>query len=248
MKKFFVLTLALAMLLSIASFADFDYAHFVAAGNDPYGTIKFDETIDPATTKWAAIKYRTVTKTDNTGVDLIGQIYIDPAAEPFCPVKWNHSQKWETIVVDLTSVSEKTTLTEIWTGAAGTGFRLDPMESNRDAEAASNSTDTAVVADGDSIDIAYIAFFNSEADAKAFDGTNGAVALITAEDLAAIAVGNNLSVEVKTEVEAAPAPAPEVTPDAPAAGAGAAQTADMVSLSVAAAVLALGAVVISKKR
>lgn len=243
MKKFFVLTIALAMLLSIASFADFDYAHYVADNNDPYTTYKFDETIDTSKVTWAAIKYRTVTKTDSTGVDLIGQIYIDPAAEPFCPVKWNHTQEWETIVVDLTSVSEKTTMTEKWTGSAGTGFRLDPMESNRDAEAnVGTDLDDAKVQAGDSIDIAYIAFFETEAAAKAFDGTNGAVALFTAEDLAV--TGERFTAEVMTEKEAAPAP--EVTPEAPSTGA--AQTADMVSLSVAAAVLALGAVVISKKR
>ena len=45
-------------------------AHIVASGNDPYATFTFHDgkSIDPDTCKWAAIKYRTITEKDNTGV------------------------------------------------------------------------------------------------------------------------------------------------------------------------------------
>ena len=165
----FMLSLTLCAVPAFAA-ESFDYVKFTASGNDPYVNYTFDTAIDTSKVTWAVVKYRTVTKTDNTGVDLLGQIYVSPAAEPFVPVKWNHSQSWELIVVDLTSVSASTTLASAWTASAGTGFRFDPIESNRDAEAASDS-DTAVVSSGDSIDVAFIAFFETEAAAKAFDGT-----------------------------------------------------------------------------
>ena len=181
---------------------EFDYVHIVASGNDPYATIRFNSsgnntTIDPDTVKWAVIKYRTVTETDNTGVQLIGQFYILSAAEPFVPIKYNHTREWETLVVDLTSVSVKTQLASAWNSTKytdKTGIRFDPLESNRDAEAATSESDTAVVSDGDSIDIAFIAFFDNEADAQAYDGTqNTPYCIILPEDLEWYEGGNAIA-------------------------------------------------------
>ena len=124
MKKITAIILVFVMLAAVAALPtyaaeDFTYAHITASGNDPYATFRFNPegrntSIDPDVVKWAVIKYRTVTETDNTGVQLIGQFYISPAAEPFVPVKYNHTKQWETMVVDLTSVSEKTTLSSKW--------------------------------------------------------------------------------------------------------------------------------------
>ena len=158
---------------------DFPYARITASGNDPHGTFNFspdgkNDSIDPDTVKWASIKYRTITETDSTGVQLIGQFYIVPAMEPFVPIRYEHTQQWEITVVDLTSVSEKTSLSSVWNSTKYTNtdsIRFDPLESNRDAEAQSSATDEARVQDGDCIDIAFIAFFDNEEDAKAYDGT-----------------------------------------------------------------------------
>ncbi len=202
-----VIIMAVSVFSAIAEAADvLEYVHIEASGNDPYANFTFHDgaTIDPDTVKWAKIKYRTITETDNTGVQLIGQFYINPAAEPFVPVKYKHSQKWETLVIDLTSVSEKATVASKWNSSSYTGvsqIRFDPMESDRDAEAAHNEEDTAVVADGDCIDIAWIAFFESEADAKAYDGTQNTPAVILLpEDLAAYTPGNAIkSIELREE-------------------------------------------------
>ncbi len=180
-----------------------DYAHYVASANDPYFAYENTIDIDPEVVTWAQIKYRTITEKDSLDNTLTGQIYITPAAEPFIPVKWNHTGNWETIVVDLTSVSEKTTLTSLWKDSLGLGFRLDPMESNRDAEANTGDDPAAVLPDS-AIDVAYVAFFETEEAAKAFDGVNGAVALVDAAMLAAPSAATNGAVELLTETVAAP--------------------------------------------
>ena len=191
----------------------FDYVHYVASGNDPYATYENSIDIDPEVVTWAQIKYRTITEKDSLDNTLTGQIYITPAAEPFIPVKWNHTGNWETIVVDLTSVSEKTTLASLWKDSIGLGFRFDIMESNRDAEA-NSADDPAVVLPDSAIDIAYIAFFESEDAAKAFDGVNGTpAAFLGAEDLLVYSSSNNVSSEVLTEVPVVEeAPVVEETP------------------------------------
>ena len=186
----------------------FDYAHFVASGNDPYVTYENVIDIDPEVVTWAQIKYRTITEKDSLDNTLTGQIYITPAAEPFIPVKWNHTGSWETIVVDLTSVSETTTLTSLWKDSLGLGFRFDIMESNRDAEA-NVADDPAVVLENSAIDVAYIAFFETEDAAKAFDGANGAAALLNAEDLCTLGTPARVTAELLTEVPVVEEPAAE---------------------------------------
>ena len=184
MKKALSLIIMITVLCSVFTAVrvcaeDVSYARFVATGNDPYAKFNFNpngnhSTIDPDKVKWASVKYRTITKTDNTGVELIGQLYVLPDAEPFIPIKYVHSEQWETLTVDLTGTSEKTAMASKWNSQSyttTTGIRFDPLESNRDAEAAQSEHDAAFVSDADSIDIAWIAFFENEADAKAYDGT-----------------------------------------------------------------------------
>ncbi len=207
MKKLSAAILVAVLLVSVLSVIqvnaadDFAYAHIVASGTDPYATFNFNPngnhvTIDPDTVKWASIKYRTVTETDNTGVQLTGQLYISPAVEPFIPIKYNHTKQWETLVIDLTSVSEKTSLSSAWNSSKYTaveGIRFDPLEPDRDAEAQDTEHDTAVVSDGDSIDIAYIAFFESEEDAKNYDGTQDTpYCIILPEDLEWYSADNSI--------------------------------------------------------
>ena len=189
MKKF--LALAIVAVMTVALFAvgvqaadDFPYAHFVADGNDPCTGVTFSgahTAMDPDAVKWAAIKYRTVTEKDSSGTALTGQIYVQPAQEPCVPINYVHSQSWETLVLDLSGCaawnSEKYTQTD--------SFRFDFLQGN-------------TVQKGDSIDIAWIAFFENEADAKAYDGTQDTPYCVSApSDLAAKAGTNALqSVEV----------------------------------------------------
>ena len=254
MKKFIAALIVMVLVATAAAVTataagSFEYAHITASGNDPYANFVFHDgkSIDPDTVKWAAVKYRTITEKDNTGVQLIGQFYINPAAEPFIPVKYNHTQKWETIVVDMTTVSEKASSGSIWNSTRYTGttaIRFDPLESNRDAEAADGEHDTAVVSDGDCIDIAWIAFFASEADAKAYDGTQDTpAAVLLPEDLAKGTGANAIgSVEVMTEAGADDTP---VTPDEPG---NTPDTSDAAVVAIAAlGCVALAGIVVSKK-
>ncbi len=241
-----------------------EYAHYVASANDPYFAYENTIDIDPEVVTWAQIKYRTITEKDSLDNTLTGQIYITPAAEPFIPVKWNHTQNWETIVVDLTSVSETTTLTSLWKDSLGLGFRLDPMESNRDAEANTGNDPAAVLPDS-AIDIAYVAFFESEDAAKAYDGVNGTpAALVTADMLAAPSAATNGAVELLSEVPAAPVveeepaaevveetPAEETVEEAPAAAEvveEAPQTFDFGVAAAIAAIASLAGFAVSRKR
>lgn len=227
MKKIIAFVLAALLLASVAalpafSAEEFSYAHIVAGGNDPYGTFNFSSegkntSIDPDVVKWAVIKYRTVTETDSTGVQLIGQFYISPAVEPFVPIKYNHTRQWETLVVDLTSVSEKTTLPSAWNSTKysdKTTVRFDPLESNRDAEAQDGENDVARVQEGDSIDIAFIAFFDNEEDAGAYDGTQDTpYCIILPEDIEWYTAGNAIE-EVEVVDAKKPRPAAGETTEA----------------------------------
>ncbi|MBR4979492.1 MAG: hypothetical protein IKX77_02960, partial [Clostridia bacterium] len=220
--------------------------------NDPYANFSFHDgkAIDPDTVKWAKIKYRTITKTDNTGVELIGQFYVNPAAEPFIPVKYNHTQKWETLVVDLTSVSEKASSGSIWDSAHYSGktqIRFDPMESNRDAEAQDGEHDVARVQDGDCIDIAWIAFFESEADAKAYDGTQDTPAvIILPEDLESYTPGNAIK-SIELMEEEAKAEDPGQSGDDQPGETPATSDASVVAIATVACIALAGVVVAAKK-
>ncbi len=250
MKKFLVMVMTVVMIATLAVSAmaetiEFDYARFTASGNDPYATIEFG-AIDRSVTKWAVIKYRTITEKDSTGVAIRGQLYAK-AAEPHCLITWNHSQQWETVILDLTTTFDNGATPEIWTTTTDTTFRFDMMESNRDA-VANDSADPAEIEAGSQIDIAYIAFYNSEADAKA---ETNAVVTIDAEALAGFSSGNKVEAEVLTEVIELPDPEPETEAEtvaevveAPAAP----QTFDAGIIAAVAAVVAAAGYAVSKKR
>ena len=204
-----VIIMAVSAFAAVAQAADtLEYVHFVAGGNDPYANFTFANgaKIDPDTVKWAAIKYRTITEVDNTGVQLKGQLYVNPAAEPFIPIEYKHTQKWEVAVIDLTSVSSKTTLSSIWDSSHYTGttaIRFDPMEPDRDAEDQNNEHNVAEVEADSAIDVAWIAFFENEADAKAFDGSQNTYAcILDAAALSAPSGGNNIRTSEIAEEEA----------------------------------------------
>ena len=189
MKKFLALAIVVVMTVALLAVGvqaadDFPYAHFVADGNDPCTGVTFSgahTTMDPDAVKWATIKYRTVSEKDSGGAALTGQIYVQPAQEPCVPINYVHSQNWETLVLDLSGCSA-------WNSAKYTqtsSFRFDFLQGNN-------------VQKGDSIDIAWIAFFENEADARAYDGTQDTPYCVSApSDLAAKAGTNALqSVEV----------------------------------------------------
>ncbi|MBO5076688.1 MAG: hypothetical protein J5584_03720, partial [Clostridia bacterium] len=148
-------------------------------GFDPYASFQFSEngqndTIDPDSVQWAAIRYRTAAQYNEDNVEYISQFYVYPPAEPFIPVHYNYSGEWETVIVDMTSVAALYGRESIWnsTGYTDTRYiRLDPLEPDRDADNFDDSTGRGKVIEGDYIDIAWIAFFESEADAKAYTGT-----------------------------------------------------------------------------
>ncbi|MBQ3178868.1 MAG: hypothetical protein IJB52_13695 [Clostridia bacterium] len=248
MKKFLVMVMTVVMIatLAVAAMAEtieFDYVRYTAAGNDPYGSFEFG-AIDRAVTKWAVIKYRTVTEKDSTGAAIRGQLYAK-GAEPHVLINWNHTQQWETIVLDLTSTFDNGATPEIWTTTTETTFRFDMMESNRDA-VANDSADPAVIEEGAQIDIAYIAFYNSEADAKA---ETNAVVTLGADELAI--ESDRFTAEVLTEVIELPDPEPETEAEtvaevveAPAAP----QTFDAGIIAAVAAVVAAAGYAVSKKR
>ena len=204
-----IIVMAVSAFAAVAEAADMlEYVHFVAGGNDPYANFTFADgkSIDPDTVKWAAIKYRTITEKDNTGVQLKGQFYVNPAAEPFIPIAYKHTQKWEIAIVDLTSVSSKTSLSSIWDSShysGKTAIRFDPMEPDRDAEDQQNEHNVAEVEPDSAIDIAWIAFFTSEADAKAYDGTQDTPAcILDPAALSAPSGGNNIKSSEIMEEEA----------------------------------------------
>lgn len=173
-----IVTMLFAALPAFAEEEVFDYVRFTAEGNDPYASFAFSNEgnntdIDPDTVTWAAIRYRTGSQYDSTGVEYTGQFYISPAAEPCIPFKYNFSGNWETVIVDLTTVSEATYLDSKWDSFSYTDtahVRFDPLEPDRDSEDTSLDDENGQVNTGDYIDIAWIAFFEKEEDAKAYTG------------------------------------------------------------------------------
>ena len=227
-----------------------EYAHIVANGNDPYASFAFHDgkSIDPETVKWAAVRYRTITEKDSTGVQLSGQLYVLDAKEPFIPITYKHTQKWETAIVDLTAVSSKTSLTSVWNSTGynnKAGIRFDPMEPDRDAEDAQNLTNVAEVEPDSAIDIAWIAFFDSKEKAEAYDGTQDTPAcILLPADLAAGTSVNAMSVEVKTEAAEAGG-TPQQSDPAPSDNPG---TSDASVVAIATlACIALAGVVFARK-
>ena len=82
-----IVTMLFAALPAFAEEEVFDYVRFTAEDNDPYATFAFSNEgnnteIDPDTVTWAAIRYRTGSQYDSTGVEYTGQFYISPRRNP----------------------------------------------------------------------------------------------------------------------------------------------------------------------
>ena len=139
-------------------------------GNDPYAFFSFSAAgnhnwIDPDTVTWAAIRYRTASQYDSTGVEYTAQFYVNPAQEPCVPISYIFSENWETAIIDMTSVSSVTELESKWNSSTyivTAMIRFDPLEPYRDSENPYTDTSYGQVKEGDYIDIAWIAFFGRE--------------------------------------------------------------------------------------
>ena len=155
-----------------------EYVRLTGDGFDPYATFAFSEKganawIDPDTVTWAAIRYRMGARYNETNVEYIAQVYVSPAAEPFVPVHYRFTDGWDTLIVDMTSVAALYGRESIWDSGSYRNteeIRLDPLEPDRDAENFDDSTGRGIVTEGDYVDIAWIAFFEKEEDAKAYTG------------------------------------------------------------------------------
>ncbi len=199
-----------------------EFVRFTAGGNDPYATFSFSmdgnhDRIDPDTVTWAAIRYKTGSQYDSTGVEYTAQFYISPAAEPCVPIRYNFSGNWETAIIDLTSVSDVTDLDSKWDGTfytATTTIRFDPLEPDRDPENTAADGSSGQVNEGDYIDVAWIAFFEKEDDAKAYTGKeNTPYCILDVENLLLLNGANNLKAERYTDEGAvAPTEAPKDAP------------------------------------
>ena len=154
----------------------FQCVRFTALGEDPHACFQFssagnNDMIDPDNVTWAAIRYKTGSQYDSSGVEYIAQFYIVPSTRPFIPVTYNFTGDWETVIVDMTSVSSITELESKWNSDYYTetgSIRFDPLEPDRDSEQYIISGQD--VSEGDYIDIAWIAFFENEEDAIAYTG------------------------------------------------------------------------------
>ena len=229
-----------------------DYATFTASGPDPFGYIDMN-VADVNTMQWAKIRVRNTSavkaielfaKTDGDGHALSGpectHLYMLP-----------DTANWNTYIIYLpnaniyTSTNIKGSAIDAWNWqGACSQIRLDAMWNEGDGGTSDES-----------IDIDYIAFFSSKADAEAFragQDNNTQVSFESGTDLPAYM---NAPAAEAAPAEAAPAPAAEAAPAAapvaaaaPAAAAPAAQTGDSSALIVLAAVAALGtAIVVAKK-
>ncbi|MBO4326416.1 MAG: hypothetical protein J5950_04015 [Clostridia bacterium] len=205
---------------------ELEYVHFIATGNDPYGSFHYvldgdNTTIDPDEVVWAAIRYRTVSQYDSTGVEFKGQLYVVPPAEPCIPVTYVFSGEWETAIVDLTSVSANTELDSIWDSTSYVNVdlvRFDPLEPDRDSEKDDESLPQGKVKKGDCIDVAWIAFFDNEYAARTYTGREKTpVAILDADSLSSITNAYHLIATKLSEMAVLPtvAPATEVPTAAP---------------------------------
>jgi hypothetical protein len=213
------------------------YHIFTATAADPRVSMDFTAT-DVSQIQW--VKARVLNKSTATAIELYGACDGKGLSGPEC----THidilpsSDVWQTVIVNIPAANVATAnaikapavpLTEtFWTGSVD-WIRLDPMWKLGDDGL--DTTGGNMAAD-EQIYIDYIAFFSTEADAKAYVGTDEAAAAAGTADTAAAAPAETAA--PATTTEAAPA---------------AAQTSDVASIAVIAAVLAFGAAyVVSKKR
>ncbi|MBR6933882.1 MAG: PT domain-containing protein [Clostridia bacterium] len=181
-----------------------EYVRFINQNSDPHAIFDFSEnghhsTIDPDTVKWAAVRHRTAARYNPNNIEYIGQLYITPAKQPYIPLRYVYTGEWETLIVDLTSVAVLPGSESVWDSENYTetqGIRIDPLEPDWDADGYDSSIDRGVVGEGDYVDIAWIAFFEKEEDARAYTGTESTpYCLLDAKSLAAPHAGRHLDHE-----------------------------------------------------
>lgn len=203
---------------------ELEYVRFTATGDDPYGTFHLmdngdNTTIDPDEVVWAAVRYRSITQFDTAGAELYGQLYVVPPAEPHIPIKYVHSGQWETAIVDLTSVNENSELDSIWDSMHYQNVdvvRFDPMEPSRNAEADEQAETAGKVKKGFSIDVAWIAFFETEYAAKTYTGREKTPsAVLDADSLSSITDAYHMVATKLSEMAVLPTVAPATEPPAP---------------------------------
>ena len=145
----------------------FNYAYIEANGGDPYFYAKFNNyhTIDADSVKWVSIKYRS--DAENEGNYM--QIYAFPPAEPCARCDLKNTGEWETGVFYVGDAAH-------WNGTEyerTTTVRIDPVNDDCAYE-------------GACLEIAWIAFFTSEEEAYAYNGTQLTPAcIVLPEDIAA---------------------------------------------------------------
>ncbi len=170
----------------VDSKGNFDYAYIPVIGEDPYFYAKFNNhhEIDADNVKWVSIKYRSDAENEGNYI----QIYAYPPAEPCTRFDTINSGEWETGVFKIADN------TAHWNSAEydrPSTVRIDPLN------------DESAVA-GNCLEIAWIAFFESEEAAKAYDGTQMTPAcIVLPEDISEASLSidkNNIGeVEIFTE-------------------------------------------------
>ena len=124
------------------------YTTFTATADDPYTWIQ-TPACKPCEAQYAAIRYRTTAARKGEFFCSRSDNGVMGSAGTNQQWNWNASGEWETMVVSM----------DAWKTAPASVtfsiFRIDPLQANVKA--------------GESIDIQYVAFFASEADAKGFD-------------------------------------------------------------------------------
>jgi hypothetical protein len=215
------------------------YHIFTAKGNDPF--VSMDTSVsDVSQVLW--VKARVLNKSYATAIELFAATNGRSLSGPECThidMLPNHDE-WQTIIVDVAKSNVETVntykavdpITELYWEGTVDWIRLDPMWSEGDDGSDSGGS----MVDGEQLYIDYIAFFPTEAEAIAYMGTEEQR---IADEAAAAAAAAADAAAPETA-----APANDVS-EAPAA----AQTADIASVAVIAAVIALGsAYIVSRKR
>jgi 3-oxoacyl-[acyl-carrier protein] reductase len=225
---------------NVTYYGEEDYHTFIATGNDPYVTMNFSAG-DVSEVWWAKIRVKNPGPA--TSVEFFGATNGRGLSGPECThVDIDSSNEWKEYIIYIPDENVRTAnaykgqaITECyWTGTVES-IRFDVMWQEGDDGSDSGGSMNV----GDEIYVDYVAFFPTEADAKAFRSDAPAV-----EEAAPAPVVE----EAAPAAEEAPA---EVAPaaEAPAAAPAAPQTADAAFVVVVAMVIALGtAVVVAKKR
>ncbi|MBQ7699560.1 MAG: hypothetical protein IJT49_04365 [Clostridia bacterium] len=183
MKKIIVFAIILAitaaaLMLNVTVSAEednFNFARIFASGGDPYLYVHFSggKSIDPDSTQWTAIKYRSGAKNDGAVIE----VYASSPTAPGSNDKLVSDGKWNIVVFNVKDAGN-------WNGedyGDKTRVRIDPFDGKGNGS----------VKTGSYIDIAWAAFFKTEADAKAYTGEQNTPECIALPEDFVNAVANN---------------------------------------------------------